>query len=222
MEKIDLKLIDMTIDKNEMKYLDPLIEHFLKSKTMTLSLVESKKHLEYTVIYLLDKHSNIDNFIQDLYTIFSADHHCVTTCSETYKKIIIVRKNFLSLYDNFRAFYDLIELFAFLQIPIRLHARKPTLTKKNQVNKSDCMYVYYWKPLINADFLRYLKYFGKELAMHMKTVDSQVTYNNFSYTISLTNIYNRYDLYDDRFINKQNEIINILQKQNYQVKVIDS
>jgi len=143
---LDFKLLDIQLG-GDYSYLNSLIDHYIQNKKFHLSLVESKKHLDYTVLYIVKKHPEIMEPMSKLY-----DQHVGTSApclySDYTEQLIYQFQLAVPDLENrwFRDIPRLIEIlivFIFLQIPkcIQIINISPVYKKNNIISRDGMCYL---------------------------------------------------------------------------------
>lgn len=206
-----IKELNVNIDQEEYKHLNPLIEYFLEKKEIQLIFYQTKKNLDYVILYLTENDSNLIPYIQNIYNLYGKGRISNLTF-EMYDNLIELKKEFLKEYEDFLNLYYLIEMFAFLESSIKLFVRDPKISKNNKVIQSGNIIISFENPFYYTYNLPFLKYFVNEVKNYIITNYKCEKVNQYIYFDTL---YKKSDIYDDQFYQRTGFVANALKSLNY-------
>lgn len=156
---IDFKFLDMHTDKMDLSYLDPLIGHYLQTRKFHVTIVESKKNIDYFILYIVDKYPQLVNIINKLHNeMITIKDFLYPTQNWLNNRINFIKLDFNLLEDikDINYLYDIIVAFCFFNTPqaINIVHIKPKATKNGKIKVQGKLFI---------DFLcKYnnLSYFG--------------------------------------------------------------
>lgn len=212
--EIDFKDIENRIEK--CSYLDALIENFLKTNKIHLSLIESKKHLDYTIIYLINKYPSVAQDINDIHNNNkSYGEKSILLASNIKKK---------SPYNEVTGIFNIVCTYAHLLSSIQLKITKPLISKQNKFrsggklvlsSKGSFEYV--------GEVNNIISYINMNISTELNKMSNH--HSAFSYygTIEYTNFYQKGETYNnfDKFDKKRDDVVQLLTKLQYNVKIIN-
>lgn len=207
-KEIDFKDIASRIES--CKYLDTLIDNFIKTNTLHLSLVESKKHVDYTFMYLSNIYPRIQSDANKLYNILLKNSYNGTRDIE--KELLVVDE-----YINLSKMYDITILFTYLLMPIKIYIKYPTLhMKKNTIKGIDSLSLELYR--IFGNHINGINFIKKEITNILNNIDEyQLSFTGDDF--KFRQLFSRGEVYDDKLKKKFNDLVTLLQKATYNIIV---
>lgn len=216
--ELDFKDIEARTEK--FIYLNPLIDNCINTNKFHLSIIESKKHFDYTIIYLLQSYPTIAKDINNLYNAMAK---LDTTQIDKIRNDLWLQ----DLYKNKTILYSLVNMYAYLLNPLILEISKPVLAKNNKVRKIGSITLTIHDSNKNytsiSDINNILAYFRNEILYSLKSkINTQWKYGRF---IDFLPLYYRgqENVQDFEKFNKLvSEVTLMIQKLGYNIKVQES
>lgn len=165
---IDFKLIDMYVDKADLSYLDPLIEHYLETRKFHMTMVESKKNLDYFILYIIDKYPSLISIINKLHNeMLTIEDFSYPTLTWIDNRINFIKLDFNLLEDikDINYLYDMIVAFCFFNIPqaIKIVHVKPKVTKNGKIKIQGRLFVDFLCKYNNCSYFGIFPYLENEI-----------------------------------------------------------
>lgn len=143
---LDFKLLDIQLCGNY-TYLHPLIDHWLDAKKFHLSIIESKKHLDYTVLYIVKKHHELIDVMNAFYNYYEKLHTTTLYCDHIenlhYRLKLAVPDPANQWFSDVPRLMEILVLFIVLQMPTSIKlVSVPPIFRKNNIMANPGMYYY--------------------------------------------------------------------------------
>ena len=143
---IDFKFLDMHTNKTDLCYLEPLIEHYLQTRKFHMTIVESKRNLDYFILYIVDKYPSLIMIINKLHDAMMT----LVDLSYANQTWLLNKMNYIKLDFNLiedikdiNYLYDMICIFCFYSIPqaIKIIHIIPKVNKNGKIKIVGKLYV---------------------------------------------------------------------------------
>ena len=149
----------MGINKTDLSYLTPLFEHYLQTRKFHMTIVESKKNLDYFILFIVERYPQLVNIINKLHNdMLTLEDFLYPTQTWLINRINFIKLEFNLLEDikDINYLYDMIIAFCFYNTPnsIKIIHIIPKITKNGKVKVQGKLFI---------DFLckySYQSYFG--------------------------------------------------------------
>lgn len=215
MTELDFK--DMACRTERFPYLDPLIEVFIKTKKIPLSLIESKKYLDYTIIYLCDIYSQITKNITELYQIM---------LDKDVQKVKLYRQQHLMVtpYQDFNNLYYIIEAYSYFLLPLILKKQNATQTKTKKLKTPDHLSLMLWHTfpeLTNYWIVSFIKRQMTEIIRQF-TGCNYLNLDSNAQSVFFPSLYttqDTFEIYNEKTNKRFNEIVATFQKEGFKLQI---
>lgn len=220
--EIDFKDIENRIEL--CKYLDPLIDDFIATNTLHLSLIQFKKHFDYMMIYLTHKYSRITADINQIFKAFNLnDYDKVNSWNKSQWDLFHSKLKSQPEYLTCKSLYDLVNMYAYLLIPIEIKIRNPSMSKAGKIKGHGYIYIQFKYLAWTYEYARHIHFIKRELFDNLPKIGDlcrETAYKDGRYNfIKLTVATKSEDDYINKFKTKRDEIITFLQKSHFKVNV---